>query len=168
MNTTDTILLLLIIVPGLFTGLKKGFIFQAVTIAAVWLGALVSYQFAKPLGAHFSEIVKLPENVVHLLSFVVIFIVVYFLLRIIGLCIKKVVKDVVGGGVDKLLGIVLGILKQALIIGLLILVFDTVNNTIVLVNRETLDASVVYGKLHDAANIVFPFIKNLIMKGIAQ
>ena len=74
----------------------------------------------------------------------------------------------VGGGVDRLLGIVLGILKQALIIGLLILVFDTVNNTIVLVNRETLDASVVYGKLHDAANIVFPFIKNLIIKGIAQ
>ena len=168
MNTTDTILLLLIIVPGLIAGLKKGFIFQAVTLLAVWLGALVSYQFAKPLGENLSTFVKLPENVVHLLSFVVIFIAVYLVLSLIGLGVRKVVKDIVGAGIDKLLGVIIGILKQALIIALLIMVFDTVNNTIVLVNRETLDSSVVYTKLHDTANVVFPFIKNLIMKGIAQ
>lgn len=168
MNTTDTILLLLIIVPGLITGLKKGFIFQIVTVLAVWLGALVSYQFAKALGAILAGIVNLQENVATLLSFVIIFIVAYFLLRLLGLGIKKIVKELVGGGIDKLLGIVLGILKQALIIGLLILVFDPLNNFIAIVDRETLDSSVVYIKLHDAANVVFPFIKDVIVKGIAQ
>lgn len=167
MNTIDIILLLLIIVPGFFTGLKKGFVFQVVTILAIWLGALISYQFAKPLGASLASVVNLPDNAARILSFVIIFIAVYFLLRLLGLALSKIVKDVAGAGIDKLLGIVLGILKQALIIGLLVLVFDMVNNIVTLVDKETLDASLMYGKLHEAANAVFPFIKNLFMKGMA-
>lgn len=167
MNTIDIILLLLILVPGLITGLTKGFIHQVVTLAALWLGALMSAQFATSVGSFIQSLVSLPGNTARILAFILIFILVYIALRLVGAIIMKIAKDIVGGGIDKLLGIVLGILKQALVIGLLVLLFDMVNNTLTLVGKETLDASFMYDSLQEAANAVFPFIKSLIMKGIA-
>ncbi len=167
MNTIDIILLLLILIPGLITGLTKGFIHQIVTLAALWLGALVSAQFATSAGSFIQSLVTLPGNTARILAFVVIFIAAYIALRILGAIIKKISKDILGGATDKILGIILGILKQALVIGLLVLLFDMVNNTVTLVGKETLDASFMYGSLQEGANAVFPFIKSLIMKGIA-
>lgn len=168
MNTPDIILLLLVLIPGTITGLRKGFIYQVITVLAVWLGALISYQFARPFGDYLGEIIKLPANVVNVIAFILTFIVVYFVLHLLGMILRKIIKDIVGGGTDKVLGVILGIFKQALIIGLLIIVFDTINSKIVIVNRETLDESGVYGWLHDFAKAVFPFLKNLVINGIAH
>ena len=96
MNTPDIIVLLLILIPGIWQGLKQGFIHQIVTIAALLLGVWIAYRFADGVGAQISQYVTLPENVVHILAFLLILILVYIVLALLGKILKKIAAATVG------------------------------------------------------------------------
>lgn len=167
MNTIDIILLLVVLVPGVITGLTKGFVHQIVTLAALWLGALVSAQFSAPVASFIQSIVSLPGNTARIVAFVLIFIIAYIVLRILGALVKKIAKDIAGGGIDKLLGVILGVAKMALIIGLAVLLFDYLNDTLEIVDKKTTADSKAFNCLKEFARVVFPYIKNLVTQGAA-
>ena len=89
-------------------------------------------------------------------------IISILLLALLGKLLAKTLSLASLGFVDKLLGVVFALLKAALIIGLLIFVFDTFNTKWNIVNPEVLDGSVIYGALHRAAMKVFPYLQNLL------
>lgn len=165
MHTPDIILLLIVLVPGVITGAKKGFIFQVVTIAAILLGARLSFYFADALGNWLKQYVTASENVLYILSFAGIFIAVYLAFLALGKLALSLVKGLLGGWVDKVLGIVFGVAKYALLFGLLLIVVYTVNSKFGLIKQESLDASKVCKGLVDFANFVFPYLKSLVTKG---
>jgi membrane protein required for colicin V production len=66
------------------------------------------------------------------------------------------------GWLNKLLGAVFSLLKCSLIIGLLIMVFNSINNTFNLVAEEELAKSVLYPPLKDIAYTVFPYLKEML------
>ena len=66
------------------------------------------------------------------------------------------------GWVNKLLGVVFSFVKCALVTGLLIMVFNSINTSLDLVSAETLSESVLYTPLKDFADSVFPYIKEMI------
>lgn len=167
MNTPDIIVLLLILVPGIWQGLKQGFIHQIVTIAALLLGVWIAYRFADGVGAQISQYVTLPENVVHILAFLLILILVYIVLALLGKILKKIAAATVGGSWDKLLGIAFAILKQAFIVGFILVAFSTVNGAFHLVSKETMDNAVVCNMVQNFTETVFPFLKEWILKGVA-
>lgn len=167
MNTPDIIVLLLILVPGIWQGLKQGFIHQIVTIVALLLGVWVAYRFADSIGTQISQYVTLPENVVHILAFLLILILVYIVLAIIGKLLKKIARATVGGAWDKILGIAFSILKQAFIVGFILVAFSTVNGAFHLVSKETMDGAVVCNMVQNFTETVFPFLKEWILKGVA-
>lgn len=167
MNTPDIIVLLLILVPGIWQGLKQGFIHQIVTIAALLLGVWVAYRFADSMGTLISQYVTLPENVVHILAFLLILLLVYIVLAIVGKLLKKIAAATVGGVWDKLLGIAFAVLKHAFIIGFVLVAFSTVNSTFHLVSKETMDGAVVCNMVQNFTETVFPFLKEWILKGAA-
>ena len=63
-----------------------------------------------------------------------------------------------------ILGLIFSLLKAALVIGLVLVLFDTLNLKFSLVKPETLDQSVLYAPLRDAAYKVFPYLKALLFK----
>lgn len=167
MNTTDIILLLVVLVPGVITGFTKGFVHQIVTLAALWIGALLSAQFSTTLGTFIQNIVTMPGNTARILAFVLIFIIVYLVLRLLGELIKKIAKDVFGGGIDKLLGVILGVTKTALLVGLIILLFDNLNESLNIIDKKTTADSTAYHCLKEFARFVFPYIKSIVAQGIS-
>lgn len=167
MNTADIIVLLLILVPGIWQGLKQGFIHQIVTIVALLLGVWIAYRFAEGVGAQLSQYVTLPENVVYILAFVLILILVYIVLALFGKLLKKIAASTIGGSWDKILGIAFAVLKQAFLVGFLLVAFSTMNDAFHFVNKETMDGAVVYSMVQNFTETVFPFLKEWILKGVA-
>ena len=139
MNIID-IILLVCFVPALIQGITKGFIPQAVALLSIILGAWLRAA-----------------------AFAVILVAVSLVLNLLGKGLEKVLKVAMLGWADKLLGAVLSFLKAFLVVGLLVIVFDALNSKFSLVPQQTIDESVLYGPLKDAVDLVFPYLKEIVM-----
>lgn len=164
MSTLD-IIILVCFVPAIVRGIQRGFIAQVVSLVSVILGIWLAF--------HFSEIVcewlrqympNLSETILHIIGFVLILAVVALLFHLVGKLILKLFKAVDLGWFNWILGLIFSLLKAALLIGLAIVLFDTLNMRFELVKAETLDQSVLYAPLRDAAYKVFPYLKALLFK----
>jgi len=162
METIDIILLALVLIPGLWQGLRKGFIFQVVTLAVLLVGTWLSYRFSESVARWLGGIIHTDPIVLKILSFVVIFLVVYVVLYALGKLLLRVVKLLLGGWVDKVLGVVFAIVKFALCVGLAVIVFDSLNRKFGLLSAESLGNAPVYTLLKEFASTVCPFIKGLL------
>jgi len=167
MNIIDIILLLAVLIPGAWTGLRKGFTYQVVTLLALFAGAWMSYHFATAVANFLGEFIKADPRMLRVVSYVMIFVMVYFILYLLSKIILKVVKIAIGGWVDKLFGLLLGLFKAAMIGALVLMLFDTVNSWTGLVPKEELDASKAYCALQRFGQNVFPYLKAIFSKGNA-
>ena len=68
------------------------------------------------------------------------------------------------GWLNKVLGLAFALCTTALVIAIVIILFDTVNVKFELVKSSILQDSVLYGHLRDFGYFVFPYLKQLLMK----
>ena len=97
----------------------------------------------------------------NIISFILIFAVVVTLLFLLGKILEASVKIILLGWLNKLLGLVFALLKYALVIGLLVILFDSINDKFSLVSRSYLDSSFMYSGLKSISYSVFPYLKSL-------
>ncbi len=108
--------------------------------------------------------IDLPSAVIHVIAFALIMLVVMLITHLAGKAVEGVLKVVMLGWLNKLLGIVFALLKAVLIIGLVIILFEAINNTFPIVPSKTMEESIFYGPVKDLANLIFPYLKELIFK----
>lgn len=167
MNIADIILLLVLLICGVVSGLKQGLVQQVMGIVALVAAVWLSCRFASALGVYLAPYINLNVKVVNAISFAAIFMVVFYVLYLFGIMLRKVVKVSIGGWIDRLLGVLFALFKVCLILGLLILLFDAFNQTFGFVSQSKVNQSVVYVHIKNFTNVVFPYLKLLISKGQA-
>jgi len=163
MNTVD-IILLVAFVPALISGLSKGFIHQVFSLVGMVLSVWMAFKFTNTVSAWIGPVLEVNKTVLWVISFIIIVVAVILIINFLGSLIEKLVKVVMLGWLDKLLGVVLAIVKAALAIGVAVLLFDAVNDKLSLVDSEVLSGSVLYTPLHDTAQLIFPYLKSLLFK----
>lgn len=156
------IILLICFVPAIFNGVKKGFISQVISIVSIIAGVWVSFEFASIFATWIGQYIQASENVLGIVAFALIMVGVFVLLGIVGRFLEGIVKFVMLGWLNKLLGIAFSLIKSGLIIGLVIMVFSSINNNFHLVDEQVLAESALYTPLKDMAYTVFPYLKSLI------
>lgn len=162
MNVVD-IIILVCFIPALFYGIRKGFIWQAVSIIAVLLGAWMSFKFSSLAASWIKPYMDASGTVLQVIAFIVIFIVAVLLLELLGKALSGLVKLVLLGWADKLLGVVFAFVKVFLVVGLVILLFDAINSKFDLVKQDTISESALYGPMKSVSSAVFPYIKQMIL-----
>ena len=158
------IIILICFIPAIIRGLQKGFIEQAVALVSLVLGAWLAFRFSSVVSGWLHPYLEVSETVLNVISFAVIVIAVVLILFLLGRLLTGIVNLVLLGWLDRLLGLVFAILKAALIIGLAVVLFDTLNLKFEFVKAEVLDASVLYNPIKDLAYAIFPYLKELIFK----
>lgn len=161
MNTLD-IILLVCFIPAIIRGISKGFIEQAIALVSLLVGAWLAFDFGSTVAGWLSPYLKVSEQVLNIISFVVIIVVVIIVLNLIGKAIAKALELALMGWMDKLLGLVFALFKAALIIGLLIMAFDGLNKKTEWVKEETIAESKLYLPVKSVAEKVFPYIKDFV------
>lgn len=162
MNTLDIVLLLLFI-PGIVTGLAKGLLEQAVSLFGIVIGALLAYKYYTAVGAWLGGFWAISETALNILGFAFILLLSLTLVVIIAKLFTKLVDMASLGWINRVLGLVLAVLITALVLGLLILVFEALNNQFQFVtDSKTINESVVYPILKDFTQTVLPFLKQII------
>lgn len=161
MNIVD-IILLICFVPALVQGLRKGFISQVIAIISIIAGVWVSARFTASASTWLAQYIEGSEQVLKVISFALIFIAVIAVLAILGRLLEGTVKLIMLGWLNRLLGMVLSLVKAGLIVGLVIMAFCSLNNTFSLVSEEVLNESVLFPPLKNMAYMVFPYLKELL------
>ena len=161
MNIVD-IILLICFVPALVQGLRKGFISQVIAIISIIAGVWVSARFTASASTWLDQYIEGSEQVLKVISFALIFIAVIAVLAILGRLLEGTVKLIMLGWLNRLLGMVLSLVKAGLIVGLVIMAFCSLNNTFSLVSEEVLNESVLFPPLKNMAYTVFPYLKELL------
>ena len=161
MNILDAIILICLI-PAIFQGIRKGFISQAISIISLIVGIWASARFADIVTLWASKYITASEQILKIVAFVIILVVVFLVLGLIGRLLESILKFAFLGWLNKLAGVIFSLMKALLILGLVITVFSSLNNTLQLVKPELIADSVLYQPLKDAADAIFPYIKNML------
>lgn len=161
MNVLDVIIII-IFIPFIFKGIKEGFMVQAAAIAALIVGSWLAFRFAGLIGNAIAPVVKASPEILHAVGFALILIAAILVFHLIGQGLRKIVKLALLGWLDKLLGGIFSAIKVVLVLGLLIMLFNTLNTKYEWVSAKDLGSSVLYEPLKDVAFSVFPYFKELL------
>ena len=164
MGTLD-IILLIAFIPALVTGITKGFVSQVVALASVILGAWLAYRFSGTVSAWLAPSFNIDGKFLQIISFTIIVIVTIVVLHLVGRLLTGVLKLAMLGGLNRILGLIFAVFKAALVLGLLVSVFEGFNAQWSMVKPEVLADSPVYMALKGFALKVFPYLKSLIVNG---
>lgn len=154
MGMIDVVILVIIGIFGI-KGLIKGLVTEAFGILGLILGYYAAYNFSGPLVNMFEK-TGASEQVSMALGYVSSFLVTYLVVVLLGVLIAKIFKDVKFSWLNRGGGFVIGVLKSAVIMGLII------STVIVLVPekmkfRDDLQESMVAGSLVRLTPAVFDF-----------
>ena len=163
MATLD-IILLICFLPGIIRGLSKGFLEQALALVGIVLSVWAAFRFSGLVATWLKPYVDFSETTVNVIAFALILVAMSLLVLLVAKLLTKVIEMAMMGWLDKMLGLVFALAVNALVIGVFIILFDTVNLKFNLVKPEVLDGSIVYTTLRDLCYLVFPFLKSLFFK----
>ena len=140
-------ILLLPIAVGFVIGLFKGLIKEITSLAAIVLGIYGAKLLAPMVSGllvsifHFSEKTALP------MSYLVLFVGIAIALLMLARSLEKIFDSMSLGGLNKLFGGMFGALKYALIVSVLLIVFNAIDSKFSIISAETKNNSIAYKPL---------------------
>lgn len=160
MNILD-IVLLACLIPAVIQGLRKGFIAQVVAIISLILGGWLAYRFSSALTGWLGQWIEAPAAAMNVISFIIIFAIVVTLLFLLGKILEASIKIILLGWLNRLLGLIFALFKYVLVLGLLTVLFDSINGKFNIVQESYLSSSVMYSGFRSIAYSIFPYLKSL-------
>ena len=162
MNTLD-IIILICFLPGIIRGLSKGFLEQAVSLVGMVLSVWCAFKLRGLVCEAIAPHLEMSETLLNVVAFALILIGVSVLALILAKLFTKLVELMMLGWVNRLLGALTSCLVTLVVLGVVIVLFDTVNVKFGLVNSPLLSESVLYEGIKNLANLAFPYMKKLLM-----
>lgn len=120
MNYLD-IIIAVSLLYGLIKGFKNGLIKEITSLLALIIGVYIAINFSDYLIPKINSFLKGFEKFVPIISFIILFIITFFSIKIFGYIIDKFTKIIALGFVSRLLGGFFGLLKTLVILSFLIL-----------------------------------------------
>lgn len=159
MNYIDIIFAILLVLAAI-GGFKNGLVAEIASLAALVLGIWGAIEFSYITSEFLVENFSLKTNHLNIISFIVTFIVIVILVHIVGNVVSKMLDTVMLGFVNKLAGLVFGVLKSALILSVILVVFNKIDEDVHILPQDAKQNSRMYEPIRSFAPSIFPFIDN--------
>ena len=157
MNTVD-IVLGIFLLYGLVRGFFRGFLTELASLVGLVAGIYGAIHFSYYAGEFLSQHVDWDIDIINLASLAITFLIIIFVVSLVGKMLTKVADFAALGIVNKLLGAIFGLMKSAFVASVIIMFFMTSNKTLEFVETETLEESVLYEPVAVIAPIILPSI----------
>lgn len=154
MGTIDIIIAILLLI-GVIAGLKEGFVKQIAALVGLVAGLLVGKMLYLTVAEQIQPFLHMSEKTVQVIAFVLILIVVPLIFSLLAWLIGRVLKSVGLGILDRVLGACVGILKYALLAGVIITGIELFDTSEFIVKKEKKEASIFYYPLYKTTDLFF-------------
>lgn len=155
------IFILICFIPAIIGGLINGLVRQLATLASLLLGIWAGWHFSELLSQWIRAFLHSESKLIGIISFAIIFIAVLILVNLIGKALSGIVKFALLGWLDRLLGVIFGILKYCLILSVIFYFFNAINNLYEIIPAQHFASSYFYPLIEPIAPSIFPYLKNV-------
>ena len=153
MNYLDIIIGIILIIFAL-GGLRNGIIREAFSLVAFIGGIYGAFKLSDFVGEWLGEIINVSQEWMSVISFIIVFIILALLINWIGNWLAQLAETLNLGFIDKIGGLIFGIAKGFLLIGVLILLLDFFGIKDVL-KEETRESSKLYKTSEKVATWIY-------------
>jgi membrane protein required for colicin V production len=153
-----------ILVLAVLKGYQRGLIIGLFSLVAVIIGLAAALKLSTVVAGYIGQAVKVSEEWLPLISFVVVFLIVLLLIRLGAKAIEKTFEVVLLGWVNKLGGIILYAAIYTIVLSVLLFYAEQMK----LLQQETIEKSMTYSfvqpwgpKAINAFGSVLPIFKDM-------
>lgn len=157
MSVIDIVLGALILF-GLVRGFMKGLFVEVASIVALIAGVYGAIHFSNYAGEFLQSKTEWNEKTINIVAFAITFVIIILAIALAGKALTKLADFAALGIINKLLGGVFGALKIALILSVILNVFEKMNNTITFVDEEHTENAILYSPVKSLVPTIFPSI----------
>lgn len=157
MSVIDVVLGALILF-GLVRGFMKGLFVEVASLVALVAGVYGAIHFSNFAADFLQAKVDWNEKTINITAFAITFVIIVLAIAMAGKALTKLANFAALGIINKFLGGVFGALKIALILSVVLNIFDKMNSTITFVDEENIDDTVLYEPVKDLVPMIFPNI----------
>ncbi|PVX52520.1 membrane protein required for colicin V production [Balneicella halophila] len=151
------IVLLIIILWFAYKGFRNGFIVELTTFAALILAIWGALKYRLFTTEFLHDKLGMQGDYLPFLSFVITFLVILVAVSIIGKVITQALHIAQLGILNRLLGLIFGLLKIGIILSLVVNGLDRVNKDKQIVKQKTINDSYLYYPLNGFAGVIYEF-----------
>lgn len=157
MNWIDFVIIILLVF-GLARGFIDGLIKELASLLALILGIWGAIKFSAFTAAKLYDYFDMTGKYVGIIAFAITFVVIVIIIHFIGLLVDKFVSAISLGFLNRLLGIVFGLFKTALILSVIFVILNAIDDKHQFLPRDTIERSKFYSPIADIAPALFPLI----------
>lgn len=161
------------LIYGAWKGFKKGFVIELFTFLALFLGLYAGIHFSDFMADILTNNVEIESKYVPTVSFTVIFLLVGAIVYFAGIAIEKVIKVVQLSLLNKLLGVLLGIIKMVFVLGVITMLIESYDEKGDFISEDSKKGSIFYKPLKSVVSFAIPafekstlFLKNTLINGV--
>jgi len=155
MNTFD-ILIAALLIFGFIRGLLKGLFVEVASLVALIAGIYGAIHFSYFAASFLKNYVSWDEKYITIVAFAITFAIIVIVIALLGKLFTKIANFAALGMLNKLLGGVFGALKIGLILSIILIVFDTLNNTLPFMSQDEQEDTILYEPIKNLAPTLFP------------
>ncbi|SFZ90470.1 membrane protein required for colicin V production [Flaviramulus basaltis] len=157
MSVIDIVLGALILF-GLVRGFMKGLFVEVASLVALVAGVYGAIHFSNFAAEFLQTKTDWNEKTINITAFAITFVIIVLAIGLAGKALTKLADFAALGIINKLLGGVFGALKIALILSVVLNIFDKMNSTISFIDEENIDDSALYTPVKSLVPMIFPNI----------
>ena len=154
MNTLDLVILIPIALGFVF-GLFKGLVKELASLAAIIFGIYGAKVFAPSLSGFLIRSLAFSPETALPLAYIFLFVLIAVVLLIIAKTLDKFFDSIALGGLNKLLGGIFAAFKYALIVSVLLNVFDALDSRFPIIKPKSKTESIGYKPVMKLAPVLW-------------
>ena len=157
MNWIDAIIVIILILAAV-SGFINGFVKEVASLLALILGIWGAIKFSSFTAEKLYDYFDLTGKYVGIMAFIITFILIVIAIHFLGMLVDKLMKAIALGFVNRLVGIVFGVLKSVLIMSVIFVVLNAVDSHRHFLPKDKIEKSFLYNPISDIAPAIFPII----------
>lgn len=148
MNYID-IIIIAILALSVISGLVKGFVREAASLAALVLGIWGAIELSSFTSGKLYEVFDISGQFTGIAAFIITFAVIVVIIHFIGLLADKLVSAVSLGLFNRILGGVFGLLKSVFMLSVIFSILNAINARKQFLPKDETEQSVLYNTVSD-------------------
>ncbi len=140
---------------GAFKGLRNGLFVELASLVSFFIGIYVAVKFSYVVGAFIGE-----SKSAKVTAFVITLVLVVIAIHLLAKVFSGIASFVFLGWLNKLGGAVFATIKTALLLGIVLSLFQKVNLNDTIVSKETQEKSLFFNPLLKTSEIMLPVLKD--------
>jgi membrane protein required for colicin V production len=157
MNFIDAVIIIILIL-AMVRGFINGLVKEVASLLALIIGIWGAIKFSNFTAAKLYDYFDMTGKYVGIISFIVTFLIIVVVIHFIGLLVDKLMEAISLGLVNRLLGILFGLVKSVLILSVVFSVLNAIDSHRSFLPKEKIERSMLYNPISDIAPAIFPII----------